>query len=592
MKKTMLLCMAAVMTTGMLAGCGGNNKSANESKNNSNGKKEESNKTEEKNETIVYSTTGSKVSTLNHQQYTLTSESDVMSYICGNMLEIMVNDEGDNFEYVPYLAKGLPTMSEDGLTWTFEISEDAKWSDGTPITAETFEYTYKMLLDPKLKNYRAFQLFDNSIRIVKAKEYYNGECNWEDVGIKVDGNKLIISLEFPAPEMDFLMAFTGGAYTSPIKEDVYEKCFNEDKTENNYGTTLENTPSSGAYILKEWIRDQNMIFERNSHNKLGLENYTPDVITMRVSEDATTTLSLFENGDTDYVSVSGENFVKYEEDPRLVYSESAGTTNLNININSATNPILGNLDFRKAFFYALDRESIANNLYKTALPAPYYIAEARYINQGVRYRDTEEAKALVPENNGFNPDLAKEHFEKAFVANGSQKITTEIKYFDTNESMKKMAEFIEEEYEKLFGADKLDIVLRAIPWQAAYDDLESGNYEMCFAAMSGWRFNPYSFMAIYTSDSNQKNSECSNPEYDELYAKMMTGEMILNEPERIKVLARLEEILYDDCVMIPTIETRGTSLYADKIKLKTGGKYLPGVGFGLLQSEFTGSASN
>ena len=590
MKKTMLLCMAALMTAGTLAGCGGkNNQSTNGNTNNkdNNSSTDESDKVENNKEPIYYRTTGSKVSTLNQQQYTLTSESDVMSYVCGNMLELMVNDEGDNFIYAPYLAKDLPTMSEDGLTWTFEISEDAKWDDGTPITVETFEYSYKMLLDPKLKNYRAFQIFDNSIRVVNAKAYYNGECEWKDVGIKVDGNKLIITLEFPAPEMDFLMAFTGGAYTSPVKEDVYEKCFNEDKTENSYGTTLETTPSSGAYILKEWVRDQNMIFERNPHNKLGMENYTPDIITMRVSEDATTSLSLFENGDTDYVGVSGENYVKYEEDPRLVYSEGAGTTNLNINIHSTTNPILGNLDFRKAFFYALDRESAASNLYKTALPAPYYIAQARYIKQGVRYRDLPEAQKLVPENNGFNPELAKEYFDKAYTANGNKKISTEIKYFDTNESMKKMAEFIEEEYEKLFGSDKLDIVLRAIPWQSAYDDLETGNYEMCFAAMSGWRFNPYSFMEIYTTNSNQKNSECSNPEYDELYAKMMTSEMILNEAERNKVLARLEEILYEDCVMIPTIETRGTGLYADKIKLKTGGKYLPGVGFGLLQSEFT-----
>ena len=592
MKKVMSLVMAAMVMGGLVAGCGNKNedKPNNSKDNKGTENKGETGATDEKKDEgpITFYQTGSKTKTLNPHLYETTAESAEMGKLYGNLLDIVVNEAGDNYEVVANHAASLPTMSEDGLTWTFEMRDGVTWADGTPITAETYEYSYRMQLDPVLKNYRA-NVFFSSMDIVNAKAYFNGECDWEDVGIKVDGNKLILTLSYAIPEMDFQMAFVGGGARSPVKEDLYESCFNADRTENNYGTSLETTASSGPYSLTEWIRDQNMVYTKNENYPLA-HLYTPDRIEVRVSEDSNTNLTLFENGDTDYVAVPGASYEKYEEDPRIMFSQSNSVWYMFINQTSETNPILDNLDFRNSLFYAMDRRKIAEDVYKTAYPAPYYVSSFKFVKPGVSYRDTEVAKKLVPENNGYNPELAKEHFDKAYETNGNKQIVVSMQYFDTSDSMKKMAELLEEEYELLFGKDRIDIQLQAVPWNSVYDNMRDGKYDLAFGGWSGGTFNPWSSMEVFTSDYASKNDKFYNEEFDKLWYDTVKGDLIFKEEERLAGLGRMEELLFENMPFVPIYQGKGAYLFSDRVTLKTGGKYLPGVGFGELQADIAQKA--
>ena len=87
------------------------------------------------------------------------------------------SDDGSNVE--PAMAEGY-TVSDDGLVYTFTLREGLKWSDGSPLTAEDFEYSWKRELDQELISPAAWNLFD----IVNAEEYNNGECSADEVGIK------------------------------------------------------------------------------------------------------------------------------------------------------------------------------------------------------------------------------------------------------------------------------------------------------------------------------------------------------------------------------------------------------------------------
>ena len=584
MKKVMSLVMAAMVMGGLVAGCGNKEE---KKPNSSTDNKGDTSSTEDKKDEgpITFYETGSKTKTLNPHMYETTAESTEMGKMYGNLLEMVVNEEGDDYELIPNHAASRPTVSDDNLTWTFEIRDGVTWSDGTPITAETYEYSYKMQLDSKLKNYRGRVLFSD-VEIVNAEKYYNGECEWEDVGIKVDGNKLIFTLAFPVPQMDFEIMFVGGGATSPVKEDLYESCFNEDRTENTYGTSLETTASSGSYTLVDWVRDQSMVYEKNEKYPLA-DYYTPDRIEVRVVEEDATRLTLFENGDTDYVSVRGSNYDKYAEDPRMIFSESNSVTYMFINQTSETNPILGNLDFRQALFYGMNREMIAKDVYKTNIPAPYYISTFKFVKPGVAYRDTDVAKSMVAPENGYNTEKAKEHFEKAYAANGNNQIAIEMTYFDTSESMKQMAELLEEEYEGLFGADKLDVKLVAVPWNTAYDNMENGKYDVAFGGWSGGTFNPWSSLEVYTSDYPGKLDKFYNEEFDQLFHDTVKGDLIFKEEERIKALGRMEQLLFENMPFVPIYQTRGAFLFSERVKLKTDGKYLPGVKFGVYQAEIT-----
>ena len=589
MKKIITLVALVALSVSALAGCGNDAPNNSNSESKSNNTSNDSSSESKKSGDNVLRIAAGKTETLNPLMINSGDIGDVMYYMSGSLLQIVVNEDGSGYEFVPYHAKEMPTMSEDGLTWTFELRDDLKWSDGTPITAETYEYTFKALLDPQVKNYMAFKVINN-VPIKNSGKYYNGEINnWKDVGVKtLEGNKLEITLEKAVSDIDFKLVCITGQGISPVHPEIYEKCFNADRTENNYGTSLETTPSSGAYVLTNWVREQEKQFEKNENDPLA-HLFTPDKVYTRVVEDKTTAVQLFSANEIDYVSLDTESYKKFEEDPRLVFSENARISNLLINMESEVNPILKDVNFRNALFYGMNRKQIADEVFNPAKPAPYFISEFNFVDDGLAYRSTDNAKNLLPESYGYNKEKSLELFNKAYETNGNKKVELSLTYDDQSESTKKMAELLESEYENLFGSDRLDIKLQAMPNKALIDNVRSGKYDLAFGGWGGGVFDPWAWMIVYTSHMDSWNpnklEQFKNDEYNQLYDRMTTGDLIFDIPGKIESLARMEELLYESMPFVPIYETQSPVLFDDRITLKTNGNYYPLVGFGVLQSD-------
>jgi len=597
LKKAVSLLLILMLVMSLFVGCGNNaasdanadeKNSAEVTENTSTDENSDSESAEEEvkdNGPRVFRQTGSKVTTLNQQIYETSSESSVMALVYGNLLGMFYDEEKHTYKIIGDHAEGKPTRNEEGTVWTFKIRDGVKWADGTPIDAYTYEESYKILLDPTLANYRANTFFED-ITVVNAEEYYKGEVKeWSEVGIKaLDKNTLQFTLSFPVPEIDFYLTFAGGGPTSPIKLDLYESCYNEDRSENSYGTSLDKTPSSGPYKLVEWNRDQSRVYEKNMDYPTA-SYYVPTKIEERVVEDRSARMQLFENGDTDYVSISGSDYDKYGEDPRLVFSTSTTVWSMFINMTSEEKAFLRDVNFRKAMYYAMNREAIAENIYKTARPAGYVVSSAKIADPktGMKYRDSEAAKAIMPKNNGYDLELAKEYMQKAFDKHG--KMVVELSYFDSSDNMKRMAELLEQEYENAFGTDVLDVVLKAVPWQTSYENMENGTYDMAFGGWAGSRFNPWSGMVVYTSDFGSKIDQFKSEEFDALYDRTVKGDLIFKPKERLEALAKMEQMLFDAVPFVPFMEPQTPYLFSERVHLITGGDYIPGVGFAELQSE-------
>lgn len=206
----------------------------------------------------------------------------------GTFVAMLANKDGENkLEFVPHHASELPTTSDGGTTWNIKIREGLTWSDGTPLDATDYEYSMKMLLDPKLVNKNATYMFDSCV-VNNAEEYFKGQCAWEDVGVKlVNNNELQITLKYPATELDFYTTICSLIW--PVQEEMYEKCMNADRTSTTYGTTLETTPSAGMFTVTEWITDGHDKFVRNDEDPLVKEGYIKlDSVTRRyISQNAT-----------------------------------------------------------------------------------------------------------------------------------------------------------------------------------------------------------------------------------------------------------------------------------------------------------------
>ena len=202
--------------------------------------------------------------TFNPHMYT--NSKTMMNY--GTLVAPMAVE--DELAWIPHHASEMPTTT-DGITWNIKIRDGLTFSTGTTLDATDYEYTMKMLLDPKLVNKNATYLFDTVV-VLNAKEYFQGECTWEEVGIKaLSANELEITLQYPATEVDFLA--TVCTLIWPVEEETYEACMNADRTSTTYGTTLDSVVSCGMFTLTEWVTDGYEKFVRNDNDPLVQEGY-------------------------------------------------------------------------------------------------------------------------------------------------------------------------------------------------------------------------------------------------------------------------------------------------------------------------------
>jgi oligopeptide transport system substrate-binding protein len=583
-RKLVLALLAMAMTTSVLAGC----KKTPEVKTSTEPAKTETVKKNTFAGPKVLRLSGMPDEGLNNHTNSSAETSTLISYIYGALLDLTATKDGKNIQFVPYHAKELPT-STDSKVWTFKIREGLKFTDGTPINAKTYEYSWKMLLDQKLANYGARVLFD-SIPVLNAKNYFQGKAKWEEVGIKAkDDYTLEVTLETAMPKIDVLVGFSGGGSLSPVHEKLYEAGMKPDRSGTTYATTLETVPSSGTYKITSWVKDQSRTFEKNKDDIMA-SVYMPDKIESRVVTEAATRLQLFENKDIDSVSISGTNYDKYADDPRVVKGIANTVWGYYINSASEKNPILKNQDFRKALYYGMPREPIAKGIFKTFLPAGFFVSTACFVgdpsNGGQRYRDTEQAKALV-KGDGTDTALAKQYFDKAYAANGNTKITITVTYFDAQDTMKRTAEVTQEELQKLFGADKLEVKLRAIPANAAYQSYYDGDFDLGIGARTQNTFNPWSSMTVYTSTFPQKADRFYNKDFDDLQTRTTKGDLMLKDKERVDALLQMEKMLVDYVPFVPLFQNNNAIMYSAKLDLLTDGTFLPAVGFAIMQADHT-----
>lgn len=525
----------------------------------------------------------SAVTTFNPHMYTSSKVFNNLGTLVAQMASM---DGSEKLEFVPHHAAELPSSNDGGTTWTVKLRDNLEWDDGTKINADTYVYTMKMLLDPKLANKNAVYMFDSSV-VLNAKEYFQGECEWEDVGVKKTGDlELQITLQYAANELDFWT--TIGALIWPVKEDVYEACMNADRTSTTYGTSLESTPSCGLFTLTEWVIDGYDKMVRNDKDPLVNMGYVKvDTINRRYVSQNATRAEMFFKGELDQHSLSGDEYTLYKDDPRAHKTYSVNVWGIFVNAKSK-NTVMADPNLRLALQYAAPREEVAQDVYKLYTPASYIVSDAIFVGNpldgGTLYRDTPGAKA-VKEKYATNHELALEYFNKAYEANGNQKITVDLIYFDSQDAMKRSAEVSQEVYENLFGKDRFELTIRAVVSSAAYDIYREGNYDMGIGVRLTNVFNPWATMNVWTSDYVGKYiTGFENERFDELQYECVYGSLVNDDEARAAALQEMEELLMEHVAFIPLFQNDNTVMYSDRVWLATE-EYLPSIGYAFKQCD-------
>lgn len=291
-------------------------------------------------------------------------------------------------------------ISKDGKVYTFHLRPNIKWSDGSPITAQDFEFEYKRLIDPALG--APYAWYYSAAKLLNANDIIHGKKPSDSLGVKaLDSQTLQITLEQALPYFTQML--------------IHESFFpTPEKVVNKYGknwTSPQNIVTSSAYVLKEHVINERIVLERNTQywndNKTAINK-----VTYLPLQDANSEYNRFRTGEiglTGSVSVDKIAEVKKSAPETLVIAPKIAEYYYSFNTTKAP---FDDARVRKAFSYAIDRDVIANRILNMGYTPAYTFtppATANYSLPEVEWQSlsqhqrVEQAKALLAQA-GYGPD--------------------------------------------------------------------------------------------------------------------------------------------------------------------------------------------
>ncbi|MDU0894067.1 MAG: peptide ABC transporter substrate-binding protein, partial [Anaerococcus sp.] len=282
----------------------------------------------------------------------------------------------ENGDLAPAMAESYDE-SDDGLTYTFHIREDAKWSNGDPVKASDFEYAWKRVVDPKLASDYAYQI---SNYVVGAEEYLNGDGSADDIGIKsIDDKTLEVKLKKPSPYFLGLTAF----YTLyPVNQNVVEA--NADWAKDPTNTEFV---SNGPFKITGWDHNQKITLRKNP-DWYRADEVKLDGIDLDIIEEQNTQYTKYEGGEYDFIinppTAVVDKLIK-EDNPELIIGGDVAT--YYYQFNNKEKPF-NNAKVRNALSMAIDRKAIVENITKGGqIPAEGLVPFGFLDPDGKEFRD-------------------------------------------------------------------------------------------------------------------------------------------------------------------------------------------------------------
>ncbi|MCB5954448.1 peptide ABC transporter substrate-binding protein [Enterococcus sp. CWB-B31] len=524
MKKFGLLMAAAVL---LLSACSSGAKN-----------KSESGSTTEP-EQVINVASGGELSTLDSAHYTDVYSSDMIGQLAEGLYRLNKDQEPE-----PAMAAEEPTVSEDGLVYIFKLRE-AEWSNGEPVTAKDFVYSFKNVVDPAYGSSSSNQMdiFKNGRKIRE------GELTLDDFGVKaVDDQTLELTLEYPITYLSQVL--TGTPFMPKNAEFADEKG-------TAYGTSSDNFVGNGPFLISGWDGTTESWQLTKNPNYWDQEKVKLEAINVQVVKEIATGTNLFDSGDLDYTGLADTYALQYKDSPQAYFVPKALVGYLSPNHKRE---VTGNVNVRKAILQAIDKEAFAADILgdgSTALNGFVPKDFTRNPANGDDFRN--ENGDLLP----YDLDAAKESWEKAKKELGKETIELELLSADSAIA-KKTIEFVQGQLQQNLSG--LTINLKSIPLQNRLDLQTESEFDLVFGTWTPDYADPINFLEFYDSKSGLNTAGYDNSAYD---AGLNDAQITLaNEPEqRWQELLKLEKMLVEeDAAVLPLYQGAIGYLKADRLK--------------------------
>ncbi|MBU0903617.1 MAG: peptide ABC transporter substrate-binding protein [Firmicutes bacterium] len=510
MKKWLLLVLTALLVT-VLAACTANN-DAGEKPAGDSDKGDE--KTEEK---VLYLNNGNEPTTFDPSV-----GFDAVSWNALNNLMEGLTRLGEDHLPKEATAETID-VSEDGLTYTFNIREDAKWSNGDSVTANDFLYGWTRMLDPNTASPAAFLGY-----FIEGAEAFNtGEGTIEDVGMKVVDEKTF-EVKLTAPTDAFLNIITNPSFF-PVNEKV--------ATENpEWFTEAESFVGNGPFQLAKWEHDVKMVFEKNAEY-WDAETVKLDKVEWAMVNDSNTEYQMYQANELDVSDVPAELSEQLMDSDEVSVQDQAGT--YFYRFNTTMEPFT-NAKIRKAFALAVNQEQIVEFVTKNGeKPAHGFVS---YGFQGPDGKDFRDAVGNLVE---FNAEEAKKLLEEGMAEEGYETLPTVTLTYATSDTHQNIAVALQAQFKEALG---IDVELANVESSVFSSEQKELKYQLSRSSFLHDYADPVNAIESFITGSSMNRTGWSNAEFDKLIAdaKAETDPAV-----RWKHLMDAEKLLMEEAPIFP-----------------------------------------
>lgn len=416
-------------------------------------------------------------------------------------------------------------ISDGGTTYTFRFDPEARWSNGDPVTARDFLYSFERILSPALAAPYAYMLFD----MKNAKAFKEGKISdFAKVGARApDPATLVIELNQPTPY--FLSLLTHYTWW-PVHPPTIEKHGGMTERISEW-TKPENFVGNGPFTLESWRINSSLYAKKNPLYRAPDAVWLNGVHFLPIQADAEE--RAFRAGHLHLTStVLPHRIAWYRKNmpERMRFDTALGV--YYYMLNTARKP-LDDPRVRKALAYSINRELITEHVLKAGQKPAYHFTPP---NTGGGY----SSETRLP----YDPELARKLLAEAGYPNGEGFPGFEILY-NTSESHRSIAVAIQQMWNKELG---IDVSLYNQEWKVYLSTRESGDFDILRAAWFGDYDDPNTFLSLGETDNGNNHTNWSHPEYDALLEKAAIEE---DPIERFEIFQQAEAILIEELPVIP-----------------------------------------
>ncbi|USD66120.1 ABC transporter substrate-binding protein [Vibrio sp. SCSIO 43136] len=458
------------------------------------------------------------------------------SHVIRDLLEGLVNQDADG-NTIPGVATSWETT--DNKTFTFHLRKDAKWSNGEPVTAEDFVYSFKRAVDPATASPYAWYM--EYTKMVNAKDIVAGKKDKSELGVKaLDDHTLVVELETAVP---YFVMMTGHTTMKPVHKATVEK-------HGDQWTKPENFVGNGAFVVNNWVVNERLELTRNEqywdNGKTVLNK-----VTFLPIENAVAEMNRFLSGEIHFTStLPTEHFKRLKKEHPESVSVEGSLCTYYYSFNTAKKPF-DDVRVRKAISYAIDRNIVSNAILGQGQKPAYFLTPEITAN-------------FNPEQPAYGAMSQKERNEEAArllaeAGYGKDNPLSFTLLYNTNENHKKIAVALGSMWKKSLG---LNVTLENQEWKTYLSTKDQGDFEVARAGWCGDYNEASSFLTLMVSANTTGGQHWGSKEYDALIEKALNS---TSEEERTKIYLEAEAMMAEDMPIAPIYQYVRSRLLSPKV---------------------------